>query len=89
MDPRRERVRGIEPPLRAWEARVLPLNYTRRPRVPKSREAPAREGRRVSGSGGREGVLEHPAGADHLGGDGVGVFYEPAEHGVDLVGNVL
>ena len=26
----RERVRGIEPPLRAWEARVLPLNYTRR-----------------------------------------------------------
>ena len=24
-----ERVRGIEPPLRAWEARVLPLNYTR------------------------------------------------------------
>jgi hypothetical protein len=27
-----ERVRGIEPPLRAWEARVLPLNYTRRSR---------------------------------------------------------
>ena len=26
---RMERVRGIEPPLRAWEARVLPLNYTR------------------------------------------------------------
>jgi hypothetical protein len=25
----RERVRGIEPPFRAWEARVLPLNYTR------------------------------------------------------------
>ncbi len=24
-----ERVRGIEPPFRAWEARVLPLNYTR------------------------------------------------------------
>lgn len=24
-----ERVRGIEPPLQAWEARVLPLNYTR------------------------------------------------------------
>ncbi len=24
-----ERVRGIEPPYRAWEARVLPLNYTR------------------------------------------------------------
>jgi hypothetical protein len=22
-------VRGIEPPLQAWEARVLPLNYTR------------------------------------------------------------
>ena len=29
--PRRtmERVMGIEPTLRAWEARVLPLNYTR------------------------------------------------------------
>ena len=25
----RERVRGIEPPFRAWEARVLPLNHTR------------------------------------------------------------
>ena len=30
-------MRGIEPPLRAWEARVLPLNYIRRPqaRLPK------------------------------------------------------
>ena len=25
----RERVRGIEPPPSAWEAEVLPLNYTR------------------------------------------------------------
>src|SRR6476620_7249792 len=25
----RERVRGIEPPCAAWEAAVLPLNYTR------------------------------------------------------------
>jgi hypothetical protein len=24
-----ERVTGIEPALQAWEARVLPLNYTR------------------------------------------------------------
>ena len=24
-----ERVKGIEPSCRAWEARVLPLNYTR------------------------------------------------------------
>lgn len=24
-------MRGIEPPLRAWEARVLPLNYIRQP----------------------------------------------------------
>ncbi len=24
-----ERVKGIEPTLQAWEARVLPLNYTR------------------------------------------------------------
>ena len=24
-----ERVRGIEPPCAAWEAAVLPLNYTR------------------------------------------------------------
>ncbi len=24
-----ERVRGIEPPYLAWEANVLPLNYTR------------------------------------------------------------
>ena len=29
---RAERVRGIEPPLSAWEAEVLPLNYTRRRR---------------------------------------------------------
>jgi hypothetical protein len=29
-----ERVRGIEPPYSAWEADVLPLNYTReRPKV--------------------------------------------------------
>ena len=26
---RLERVRGIEPPFKAWEALVLPLNYTR------------------------------------------------------------
>lgn len=26
---RDERVRGIEPPYAAWEATVLPLNYTR------------------------------------------------------------
>src|ERR687887_415033 len=26
----RERVRGIEPPCAAWEAAVLPLNYTRK-----------------------------------------------------------
>jgi hypothetical protein len=26
---RMERVRGIEPPYAAWEAAVLPLNYTR------------------------------------------------------------
>ncbi len=28
-----ERVRGIEPPYSAWEADVLPLNYTRRTRI--------------------------------------------------------
>ena len=28
-----ERVKGIEPSLRAWEARVLPLNYTRIGRI--------------------------------------------------------
>ena len=28
-----ERVMGIEPTLSAWEAEVLPLNYTRRSRV--------------------------------------------------------
>ena len=26
----KERVRGIEPPYAAWEAAVLPLNYTRK-----------------------------------------------------------
>ena len=31
-EPYNERMRGIEPPLRAWEARVLPLNYIRRRR---------------------------------------------------------
>lgn len=29
LGKRLERVRGVEPPSRAWEARVLPLNYTR------------------------------------------------------------
>jgi hypothetical protein len=29
-----ERVTGIEPALSAWEADVLPLNYTREPRQP-------------------------------------------------------
>lgn len=28
-DRKMERVRGIEPPYSAWEADVLPLNYTR------------------------------------------------------------
>jgi hypothetical protein len=28
-----ERVKGIEPSSRAWEAFVLPLNYTREPRI--------------------------------------------------------
>ena len=28
-DPDMERVMGIEPTLKAWEASVLPLNYTR------------------------------------------------------------
>ena len=30
-EKRVERVMGIEPTLAAWEAAVLPLNYTRRP----------------------------------------------------------
>ena len=34
-----ERVMGIEPTLRAWEAPVLPLNYTRL-RVRRSKEYP-------------------------------------------------
>ena len=29
MGEREKRVRGIEPPCAAWEAAVLPLNYTR------------------------------------------------------------
>ena len=29
MEPELERVMGIEPTLAAWEAAVLPLNYTR------------------------------------------------------------
>ena len=28
-----ERVKGIEPSYEAWEAAVLPLNYTRMPRI--------------------------------------------------------
>ena len=32
--PHSERVTGIEPALSAWEAEVLPLNYTRRRNVP-------------------------------------------------------
>ena len=28
-----ERVKGIEPSYEAWEAAVLPLNYTRVPRI--------------------------------------------------------
>ena len=52
-----ERVRGIEPPLSAWEADVLPLNYTRGPahrtdrpeRSPSVAPAAAADGVRVSG----------------------------------------
>ena len=29
LDPRLERVKGIEPSSQAWEARILPLNHTR------------------------------------------------------------
>jgi hypothetical protein len=36
---RKKRVRGIEPPYAAWEAAVLPLNYTRAAEI----EEPARE----------------------------------------------
>ena len=32
-EPTEERVRGIEPPLKAWEAFVLPLNHTRKTAV--------------------------------------------------------
>jgi hypothetical protein len=31
-----KRVKGIEPSCRAWEARVLPLNYTRVGKSPKT-----------------------------------------------------
>jgi hypothetical protein len=34
-----ERVTGIEPAYRAWEASVLPLNYTRMMRDPYSTQA--------------------------------------------------
>ena len=34
-----ERVTGIEPVSEAWEAAVLPLNYTREPRECSKREA--------------------------------------------------
>jgi hypothetical protein len=39
-----ERVRGIEPPYSAWEADVLPLNYTRKPLISKGFLAAARTG---------------------------------------------
>ena len=36
---------GIEPTSSAWKAEVLPLNYTRKPRLPQpSRSPPARAG---------------------------------------------
>ena len=41
LDPRSrilERVTGIEPALSAWEADVLPLNYTRAPRTAHGRD---------------------------------------------------
>ena len=30
MDSAKKRVRGIEPPSKAWEAFILPLNHTRK-----------------------------------------------------------
>ena len=30
MDSTKKRVRGIEPPSKAWEAFILPLNHTRK-----------------------------------------------------------
>jgi hypothetical protein len=39
----RERVRGIEPPYRAWEASALPLSYTRMAAVPNPARVVARD----------------------------------------------
>ena len=46
-----ERVMGIEPTLAAWEAAVLPLNYTREGAKSMPRTAPTQ---RAPGSGARE-----------------------------------
>jgi hypothetical protein len=54
VDRRLERVTGIEPALSAWEADVLPLNYTREVR---RRGYPTRRKLRVSGSSAGRGEL--------------------------------
>src|SRR3546814_6443725 len=50
-----ERVMGIEPTLSAWEAEVLPLNYTRtgRQSMPAARVMAIRDGRPAAGSAGK------------------------------------
>ena len=55
-----ERVTGIEPALSAWEADVLPLNYTRRP----ARRYPRAPNSGAGGSG--TGMADGAAPADVL-----------------------
>src|SRR3546814_3806657 len=59
-----ERVMGIEPTLSAWEAEVLPLNYTRtgRQSMPAARVMAIRGGRPAAGSAGKS---EGPRSEEH------------------------
>ncbi len=60
LDLRIERVRGIEPPSLAWEARALPLSYTRVERP--GRYSPRTRARNV---GRRPPDTEHTSRPDH------------------------
>ena len=52
-----ERVTGIEPASRAWEALILPLNYTRSTANPSTGKTPAGQGGVAVGHSGEGGML--------------------------------
>src|SRR3954468_8350319 len=74
-----ERVTGIEPALSAWEADVLPLNYTRRPA--RSYTRATRRPPACAASGGRSSSSKRSSGSGHRHASGLA---QRLAHGVQV-----